>query len=106
VVPSRSGKTPHQIGGRPAGNACPGEVAIGAPDIGLDAARERQHMGIPDRPIPARGGDFQRYLAFSQHGRQRSHEYDRHLREQFVDDREQLQSSQTEFNASARRDPS
>ena len=38
---SRSGKTSHQIGGRPARNACSGEVAIGGPDIRLDAARWR-----------------------------------------------------------------
>jgi len=97
VVSGRSGKTSHQIGGRPARNACSGEVAIGGLDIRLDAAREREHMGIPDRPIPARDGVFQRYLALSQHGRQRSDGYDRHLREQSVDDGEQLRSSQTEL---------
>ena len=41
-------------------------------------------------------------ISLSQHRRQRSHGYDRHLREQFVYGRERLRSSQTELNASAR----
>ena len=50
----------------------------------------------------ARDGVSRRYLVLIQHGRQRSHGYNRHLREQSVDDREQLRSSQTKFNAPAR----
>jgi hypothetical protein len=52
--------------------------------------------------VTNRGTSLGRYLVVIQHGRQRSHGYDGHLREQSIDDREQLRSSQTEFNASAR----
>ena len=51
----------------------------------------------------ARDGVSRRYLVLIQHGRQRSHGYDgQTVISASLDDREQLRSSQTEFNASAR----
>jgi hypothetical protein len=60
VVSSRPGKTPHQIGGRPTGNAYSGEVAIGGPDIRLGAASLRSTVLRRDRGRLENGALFGR----------------------------------------------